>query len=169
MRTQPQDWWLKETNKHRFGHPILGMDADNCCLIYIESMWYSESQTQHPNQNWGCMSGHYINNNVCIYIYIYMYIYIICKTYRITKVVNANSWNVANYTHFHMPMPSTVCGTALPSIINVYNCKACTLLSSNKNSSNRCILFVAHWPNHDEGPQRRSFLPEALAFWAKGS
>jgi hypothetical protein len=68
MRTQPQDWWLKETNKHRFGHPILGMDADNCCLIYIESMWYSESQTQHPNQNWGCMSGHYINNNVCIYI-----------------------------------------------------------------------------------------------------
>jgi hypothetical protein len=105
-----------------------------------------------------------------MYVYIYnIYIYIICKTYRITKVVNANSWNVANYTHFHMPMPSTVCGTALPSIINVYNCKACTLLSSNKNSSNRCILFVAHWPNHDEGPQRRSFLPEALAFWAKGS
>ena len=98
-----------------------------------------------------------------------IYIHIICKNYSITKVVNANSWNVANYTNFHMPMPSTVCGTALPSIINVYNYKACTLLSSNKNFSNRCLLLVAHWPNHDEGPQRRSFLPEALASWAKGS
>ena len=69
------------------------------------------------------------------------------------KVARPNSWNVANYDHLHMPMPVTLRGTALPSII--------TSMSVNQ--------LVAHWFNHDEGPQRRSFLPEALAFWAKGS